>query len=66
MKVYQISGVDSAGAEVAFSATDTASLALKRLQEARTKYLRAWVSDENGDNVSVPDLIIRAAKEHSA
>lgn len=66
MKVYQISGVDAAGAEVAFSTTDTAALALTRLQEARAKYLRAWVTDETGDNVSVPDLIIRAAQERSA
>ena len=65
MKVYQVSGVDAAGAEVAFATTDTAALALKRLQEARAKYLRAWVSDETGDNVTVPDLIIRAAQERS-
>lgn len=66
MKVYQVSGVDAAGAEVAFATTDTPALALKRLQEARAKYLRAWVSDETGDNVTVPDLIIRAAQERNA
>ena len=64
MRVYQVSGLDRVGAEVIFSTTDTAALAIGRLQEARTRYLRAWVSDESGTCVSVPDLIARAAEEH--
>ena len=48
---------------MAFATTDTAALAITRLQEARVRYLRAWVSDETGDNVSVPDLIARATAE---
>lgn len=63
MRVYQVSGLNSKGAVVAFATTDTAALAITRLQEARVRYLRAWVSDETGDNVSVPDLIARATAE---
>jgi hypothetical protein len=51
---------------VVFATTDTASLAITRLQEARVRYLRAWVSDETGDALSVPDLIGRAKEERSA
>ena len=63
MKVYQISGIDAAGAVVDFSTTDNAALAINRLQEARVRYLRAWVSDETGVDVNVPSLIKRAAQE---
>ena len=63
MKVYQISGIDAAGAVVDFSIADNAALAINRLQEARVRYLRAWVSDETGVNVNVPSLIKRAAQE---
>ena len=49
---------------VVFATTDTAALAISRLQEARARYLRAWVSDETGIDVHVPDLIARAAQEH--
>ena len=63
MRVYQVSGLDRAGAAVVFATTDTASLAIMRLQEARVRYLRAWVSDETGLDVSVPDLIARAKEE---
>lgn len=63
VRVYQVSGLNSKGAVVAFATTDTAALAITRLQEARVRYLRAWVSDETGDNVSVPDLIARATAE---
>ena len=66
MRVYQVSGLDTERGEVVFATTDTASLAITRLQEARVRYLRAWVSDETGDAVSVPDLIGRAKEERSA
>ena len=63
MKAFQVSGLDAAGAAVVFATTDTAALALTRLQEARVRYLRAWVSDETGHDLRVPDLIARAAEE---
>lgn len=66
MRVYQVSGPDTERGEVVFATTDTASLAITRLQEARVRYLRAWVSDETGDAVCVPDLIGRAKEERSA
>jgi hypothetical protein len=66
VRVYQVSGLDANGVEVAFATTDTAALAIKRLQEARARYLRAWVSDETGSNVSVPLLLARAAEERSS
>ena len=65
MRVYEIGGLDAHGAMVAFANTDTASLAITRLQEARVLFLRAWVSDETGVNISVPDLIARAADERA-
>ena len=65
MRVYQIGGLDAKGAEVAFATTDTAVLAIGRLQEARARYLRAWVTDETGVDISVPDLIARAASERA-
>ena len=65
MRVYQVSGLSSDGVAVVFATTDMASLAITRLQEARVRYLRAWVSDETGIDVSVPDLIARAGKERS-
>ena len=65
MRVYQIGGLDAEGAEVAFATTDTAVLAIGRLQEARARYLRAWVTDETGVDISVPDLIARAASERA-
>ena len=65
MRVYQIGGLDVEGAEVAFATTDTAVLAIGRLQEARARYLRAWVTDETGVDISVPDLIARAASERA-
>lgn len=63
MKVYQVSGLDQHGASVVFATTDTAGLAIVRLQEARARYLRAWVSDGTGLDVSVPDFLARAAAE---
>ena len=65
MRVYQIGGLDAEGAEVAFATTDTAVLAIGRLQEARARFLRAWVTDETGVDISVPDLIARAASERA-
>ena len=61
--MYQISGLDKAGRVVDYSTTDNAALAISRLQEARVRYLRAWVSDETGVDVNVPSLIKRAAQE---
>lgn len=66
VRVYQISGIDARGAVVDYSTTDNAALAISRLQEARARYLRAWVSDEAGVNVNVPSLIERAAQEVEA
>ena len=66
VRVYQISGIDAAGAVVDFSTPDNAALAINRLQEARARYLRAWVSDETGVNVNVPSLTERAAQEAEA
>ena len=63
MKVYQISGIDAAGAVVGFSTTDNPAMAINRLQEARARYLRAWVSDETGVAVNVPSLIKLAAQD---
>lgn len=63
MRVYQISGIDAAGAVVDYSTTDNPSLAINRLQEARARYLRAWVSDETGAAVNVPSLIALAAQD---
>ena len=66
MRVYQIGGLDAQGSMVVFATTDTAALAIMRLQEARARFLRAWVSDETGADVGVPDLIARAADERAA
>jgi hypothetical protein len=63
VRVFQVSGLNAEGAAVVFATTDTAALAIARLQEARARYLRAWVSDETGVDLSVPDLIARAAEE---
>ena len=63
MRAFQVSGLNAEGAAVVFATTDTATLAIARLQEARARYLRAWVSDETGVDLSVPDLIARAAQE---
>jgi tRNA G26 N,N-dimethylase Trm1 len=66
VRVYQISGIDEAGAVVDFSTTDNPALAINRLQEARARYLRAWVSDESGLDINVPSLINLAAEEAEA
>ena len=66
MRVYQISGIDAAGAVVGFSTTDNPAMAINRLQEARARYLRAWVSDETGVDVNVPSLIKLAAQDAEA
>ena len=63
MRVYQVSALNEEGAEVVFATTDTATLAILRLQEARARHLRAWVSDETGNDISIPDLIARADEE---
>jgi hypothetical protein len=63
VKAYQVSGLDSNGETVSYATTDTASLAVHRLQEARVHFLRAWVSDETGVDLSVPDLLARARAE---
>ena len=63
VRVYQISGIDAAGAVVGFSTTDNPAMAINRLQEARARYLRAWVSDETGVDVNIPSLIKLAAEE---
>ena len=63
MRVYQVSALNDEGAVVVFATTDTASLAIIRLQEARARHLRAWVSDETGNDISIPDLIARADEE---
>ena len=65
MRVYQIGGLDAQGAMVAFATTDTAVMAIARLQEARARYLRAWVSDETGVDIRIPDLIALAADERA-
>ena len=63
MRVYQVSGIDAAGAVVDYSTTDDPALAINRLQEARARYLRAWVSDETGVDLNVPSLIKLAAQD---
>lgn len=63
MRVYQISGIDAAGVVVDYSTTDNAGLAISRLQEARVRYLRAWVTDERGADINVPSLMKIAADE---
>ena len=63
MRVYQVSALDAEGAMVNFATTDLAVLAIARLQEARARHLRAWVSDETGADISIPDLIVRADEE---
>jgi tRNA G26 N,N-dimethylase Trm1 len=63
VRAYQVSGLNSEGAVVVFTTTDTAGLAITRLQEARVRYLRAWVSDETGIDLAVPDLLARAEEE---
>ena len=65
MRVYQVGGLDAQGAMVAFATADTAVMALARLQEARGRFLRAWVSDETGSDIRIPDLIARAAHERA-
>jgi hypothetical protein len=65
MRAYEIGALDAQGAMVAFATTDTAVMAITRLQEARARFLRAWVSDETGVNISIPDLIARAADERA-
>ena len=66
MRVYQISGIDVAGAVVDYSTTDNPAMAINRLQEARVRYLRARVSDETGLAVNVPSLIKLAAQDVDA
>ena len=66
MKVFQVSGINAEGLQVVFATTDTAAMAINRLQEARVRFLRAWVSDESGVDVRVPDLLARAAEERHA
>ena len=66
VRVYQISGINAAGAVVDYSTTDNPALAINRLQEARVRYLRAWVSDETGVDVNVPSLIRLAAQDAEA
>ena len=62
VRVYQVSGIDAAGAVVDYSTTDNPALAINRLQEARVRYLRAWVTDETGVDLNVPNLIKLAAQ----
>jgi len=66
VRVYQISGLDAAGAVVDYSTTDNPALAINRLQEARVRYLRAWVTDETGLDLNVPSLIKLAAQDAEA
>jgi len=63
VKIYQVSGIDAEGDVITYATVDTAALALVRLQEARARCLRAWVSDETGNDVSPIDLMARADEE---
>jgi PAB1-binding protein PBP1 len=65
VRVYQVSALNAEGALVNFATTDVAVLAIARLQEARARHLRAWVTDETGNDVRVPDLIARADAERA-
>jgi hypothetical protein len=65
VRVYQVNALNAEGALVDVATTDVAVLAIARLQEARVRHLRAWVTDETGRDVHVPDLIARAEAERA-
>ena len=65
MRVYQVKALNAEGSLVDFATTDVAVLAIARLQEARARHIRAWVTDETGGDVRVPDLIALADAEQA-
>lgn len=63
LPMYKISGIVSAGVIAAPRMAETAKGALQLLRDAREKYARVWINDDEGNDVSEAELERRAERE---
>jgi hypothetical protein len=66
VRVYRINAVGKERRPVVLGTVVSASEALVHLNHALSEYSRAWVTDEQGMDVSLPDLKRTAEKERDA
>ena len=63
MRVYRINAVGKEGKAVVLGTADSATQALKHVQDAVGDYPRAWVTDEYDQDVAWSELVRRAEEE---
>ena len=63
MRVFRINAVGKDGKAVVLGTADTATQALKHLQDAIGEYPRAWVTDERNLDVPWAELIRQSEEE---
>lgn len=62
MPIYQIA-VAHGGRSLELGVADSASDAVVMLQRAQDQYGRVWVTDEDGTDLSIAELLIRSNEE---
>lgn len=65
MRVFRVNAVIE-GRHVVLGTATTATQALERVRDAISEYRRAWATDEQGIDVSLPDLMRMADEEPPA
>jgi hypothetical protein len=63
VRVYRINAVGKDGKAIVLGTADTATQALKHVQDALGDYPRAWVTDEYDQDVPRAELVRRAEEE---
>ena len=66
MRIYRINAVDRGGRMIVLGTADTATKALSHIQAALGDYPRAWVTDEEDEDVSLGALMRAAEEEHNS
>ena len=63
MRAYELSAANGDGSAITLVTTDTAAEALRKYRGALERYKRAWVTDENGTDIDIDELIALAQEE---
>ena len=66
MRIYRINAVGKEGKVIVLGTADTATQALNHVRDAIGDYPRAWVTDEQDQDVAWAELLRRAEEEQKA
>jgi len=66
MRIYRINAVGKEGLPIVLATADNATKALQVLRDAFGDFPRAWVSDDQDNDVSLADLLHVAGEEQKS